>query len=105
MHVESEQTLTQWKQFLAIIEVNSNATSSMQYSHAITLVARNHEHAKELADTMAQTIGMMPDVSYTNVEKISYLCDIDLFETIKKIILDDGQPRRRIRTPRRDRNP
>lgn len=77
----------------------------MHYSHATTLVARNHEQAKELADTMAQGIGMMPDVTFTNVEKIAYLCDIDLFETVRKIILDDGQPRRRIRTPRRDRNP
>lgn len=104
MQLESEQTLVQWKQFLVVIFVTSNATSSMSYSHALTVVARNHEHAKELADAIAHNVSTFSDVSWTNVEKIAYLCDVDLFETTRKLILDDGgQPRRRIRT-RRDRN-
>lgn len=100
MRLDDEVLLIQWRQYLVLYDIyNTNLTGSMCIP--ITVVAKDQGDAQNRADTIKTLLLGRADVSTCSVESVTYLSDLDLFETSRKLILDQPTGNRRIRTDRK----
>lgn len=100
MRLDDEVLLIQWKQYLVLYDVyNTNLTGSLCIP--ITIVAKDQADAQNRADTVKTLLLGRVEVSTCSVESVTYLSDLELFETSRKLILDQPTGNRRIRTDRK----
>lgn len=100
MRLDDEVLLVQWKQYLVLYDVyNTNLTGSMCIPVAV--VAKDQGDAQNRADVIKTLLLGRVEVSTCSVESVTYLHDLELFETSRKLILDQPTANRRIRTDRK----
>ena len=78
---------------------NTQLTGSM--SMPVMVVARDQADAQNRADIIKTLLLGRVEVSTCSVESVTYLSDLELFETTRKLILDQPTGNRRIRTDRK----
>ena len=102
MDIQDELTLVVWEQYLILIDVTQlNGTGNETLP--ITIIARDRPHATDIAATIVNRLNDHNNqISWVGTPDILHLGELDPIDVKRKLVLnDDGQPRRRIRTPRR----
>ncbi len=100
MRLDDEVLLIQWRQYLVLYDVyNTQLTGSV--SMPVMVVARDQADAQNRADIIKTLLLGRVEVSTCSVESVTYLSDLELFETTRKLILDQPTGNRRIRTDRK----
>ena len=100
MRLDDEVLLIQWKQFLVLYEIyHTNLTGNM--TMPVTVVAKDQADAQNRADVIKTLLLGRAEVSTCSVDSVTYLSDLELFETSRKLILDQPTGSRRIRTDRK----
>lgn len=100
MRIDDEVLLIQWKQYLVVFDVMSTNLAST-LGMPVVVVAKDQADAQNRADVIKTLLLGRYDISTCNVESVTYLSDLELFETSRRVIMDQPTGPRRIRTDRK----
>jgi len=100
--IQDELTLVVWEQYLLLVDV-TQINGVGNDTLPITFIARDRPHASDVAAAIVARLNEHNNqISWVGTPEIFHLGELDPIQVKRKLVLsDDGQPRRRIRTPRR----